>query len=306
MASKDKLLSILAIGLHTIWVTITMIGFWALDPLVPVAGTNTENTVLDIIFSLLHGVLCLVPTLVLLQAMLRGRTRGTKRATIVSCSLVLVVQAAKLASLAYGAMSSTSSVVGPWVATLTCIGMDVLSLVVFLTVSLSLRLDTLSGQTDVAFPLVLIFALLHFIASTAGFLMVADLNIANTYVTFAGGLSVLYAVLLFLGLALFPAYYVHLRATLDGQFTTLEWVLSLVWLVPSIAMNCALIAIAHLIYVGNSELWAVYFALAVPAIDILLCFALAVVITHKWRALRNFDPQLVELRPGSAAMHNDL
>ncbi len=165
----------------------------------------------------------------------------------------------------------------------------------------------------------------HFLFSAAAFLIIANQDVNNVYLTFAGGLSVLYAVLVFLGGALFPAYYVYLRSSLDGQLTLLECVACCTYLVPWIALDASLIgtvkapfrlapsfrvthacaAVAQTLIDGPLS-WPLYFAFIVPCVDIAVCVALAIVFTHKRLTMRFFNPEAVKLVPGSAASHNDL
>lgn len=187
---------------HSMLVVVVTAGFFTLDPLVSVGGSTEtlENTVLDTVYSLLHGLVCLVPSFVCMHAIFRGRSLGTKRATNVACSLVLLLQAAKLASLFFHIAAAAQVTVGPWIVTLSCLGVDVLVLVVFLTLSLALRLDSISGASDMSRAMLLpLLSFGHFLVGAATFLVVANADPSNTYITFAGGLSVLYSVLLFIG-----------------------------------------------------------------------------------------------------------
>lgn len=81
----------------------------------------------------------------------------------------------------------------------------------------------------------------HFLASAAAFLVVANVDVDNAYLEYAGGLSVLYAVMLFLGGALFPGFCVYLRSTLDGQLSLVECVVACLYLVPWVALDASLI-----------------------------------------------------------------
>jgi hypothetical protein len=200
VATNGRVLSIVMLCIHTSLMVLVTVGFFTLDPVVSVGSATPANTALDIVYDLAHSLFCLVPSLICLHSIVYGRSRGIKQTITLSCSLVLIVQASKLASLTYSYASATNLILGSWVVTLTCLAVDVLVLLVFLTISLSLRLDSISGATDTSHAFVLpALCWAHFVGITAAFLVVVDLDASNNYLTFAGGVSILHAVLLFVG-----------------------------------------------------------------------------------------------------------
>lgn len=191
-------------------------------------------------------------------------------------------------------------------ATLIFISADVLTMVTFLALSLSLQLDFISGKADTKFPWLLVWCIAHFVLSAAAFFVIAELDSFNAYLTFAGGISVLYALLLFLGGALFPAYYMHLRAQLDGVLSILELLFCVALVVPWVLLDAALIGVAQHLGAQSGYSWSNYFSIILPCFDILICAVLMMTMIIKYRSLLGHNPEMVQLLPGSAARHNDL
>jgi uncharacterized membrane protein YjgN (DUF898 family) len=105
-----------------------------------------------------------------------------------------------------------------------------------------------------------------------------------------------------LGAGLFPGYYVHLRCTLDGQLSRVECFVCCAFVLPWIALNGALLCVTAAMPVY----WAVYFAFAIPIVDLIVCACIMAVIVLKRLKLKNFDAEMVQLLPGSAMRHNDM
>ncbi len=135
-------------SLHAILVMLSTLGFFIFDPLVTVVVSNAAapQNALDVVYSIVHAALCLVPVWLVIQSCREeGLMRGVKQALTVACSLVLVVQALRLACLTFVAVSAAAAI-GSWLATLVALAVDGIALVVLLVLCITARLDSIRYQ----------------------------------------------------------------------------------------------------------------------------------------------------------------
>lgn len=141
--AKARVASLAVAAAHATLVVVSTLGFFVFEPLVGVVATNGawQDSALDIVLSVLHGLVCLVP--VWLVALSRGGrlTRGLKQAITASCAVAVLVQALRLACLAYVAAAAATAL-GSWLATLIALALDVVVLLALLTLSMTSRLDS--------------------------------------------------------------------------------------------------------------------------------------------------------------------
>lgn len=137
---------------------------------------------------------------------------------------------------------------------------------------------------------------------TSTFFVVVDQDFSNTYLTYAGGISVLFSLLVLVGGGVFPGYYVFLRSSLDAQLTKAELVASCALLVPWLALASTMVAVAP----SLSSVWAPYVARVLGAMDVAALLTIGVLLVMTWRSLRGVNAAVVRVVPGSAAFHNDL
>lgn len=141
MSRKERAGFLVLIALHTTLVVVATVSQFVFSAGAPVAAPTASNTALNVVVGLVHGLLTLLPSLIYAQTLREGRTRGTKKAAIVACSLAVLVQASAVAARVYIALAAPNLPPGPWLLTLTALAADLVVLVVLLTWTIALRLD---------------------------------------------------------------------------------------------------------------------------------------------------------------------
>ena len=270
------------------------------DPIIIPSNRNFSAS--SVMYVILYGSVCSAPALMILFGLFTGlETPGFKKSILITTSITLVLQALKLATIAYGVTSGANTGL-LWPICITAIAADVVVLMILLVMSIKRRVSLMSGSVMTA-RVLLILTVVHTLLCPVAFICRLALEPAeNSFLNNGDGVSFVDSILLLLLAGMLPGIIFYFRITIDGTMTNIELLLSFAIFVTPILL-------ADIMEIVVDFTFAEYF-ITLPSF-IINVFDVAVVIAIVWYLVvksSKVQKQKVEtvlVVEGTAAFHNN-